>query len=66
MYWIRMSMQVDASDLADDLAYGLDREDLLDFVLAVEEQVADLEFTKELRDRLNEIIAECEAEEEAV
>jgi len=66
MPWIFMSMQIDVSDLADQLAYELDREDLLYFVLALEERASDLDFTKELRDRLNEIIAECEAEEEAV
>jgi hypothetical protein len=64
---IRLSAEVDTNDVAESIVndYEMTRDNyrgLLQFVVDIDDYVCDLQFTKALRDRLTEIIAECEAE----
>ena len=47
---------VDLEDLADYLAVNVANDDLLEFILRIDEVVCDLHFTKELHKTLGEVI----------
>lgn len=54
---ITAQQSVDLEDLAEYLADRVrERDDLLEFLLAVDAAVADLQFTKELHKTLGEVI----------
>lgn len=44
-------------DLADYIALNANRSDLKEFILRIDEVIADLEFTKDLHETLGEVIA---------
>lgn len=59
MYIYEMSVPVEVSldELAKDLAESVPDRHLIEFILNLDSWVIDLNFTKRLRDRLNEVIS---------
>lgn len=53
---INASVTVSAYDIIEGLNWNMSR--LLDFVMAIDEEAADTEFTIELRDKLTKVIEE--------
>ncbi len=59
---VSVMLDVDVEALAEELAFNIPSDKLVDFVLVIDAHIAELSFTKELRDRLTQVIDECEAE----
>ena len=59
LYIYEMSVPVEVSldELAEDLAESVPDRHLIEFILNLDSWVIDLNFTKRLRDRLNEVIS---------
>lgn len=55
-----VNVSVDIEDLAGTLACTLTEDELLKFVLALDEVYCDLNFTKKLAKKLKKIIKRCE------
>lgn len=65
---IEVGAEIHSSDIASAMsrAYEMTRDDyagLLEFILEIDEGVCDLQFTIALRDKLSEVIAECQEED---
>ena len=58
---LELHVNIDASELAREIVSVLNDDDILEFILEIEENVMDWRFTKRLRDKLTELLA---AEEE--
>ena len=58
---LELHVNIDASELAREIVSVMNDDDILEFILEIEENVMDWRFTKRLRDRLSELLA---AEEE--
>ena len=58
---LELHVNIDASELAREIVSVLNDDDILEFILEIEENVMDWRFTKRLRDKLSELLA---AEEE--
>ncbi len=54
MAW--MEVEIDLDVLASQFANELSNSTLLDFVMKLDEQVGELDFTVQLRDQLNKVI----------
>lgn len=59
---VSVMLDVDVAALAEELAFNIPSDKLVDFVLEMDAHLCELSFTKELRDRLTQVIDECEAE----
>ncbi len=57
---IYISVSTDEDILVEEIVGGLTDKELLNFILRLDEEAADLNFTKELRDALNAAIKEEE------
>lgn len=58
---LELHVNIDASELAREIVSVMNDDDILEFILEIEENVMDWRFTKRLRDKLSELLA---AEEE--
>ena len=58
---LELHVNIDASELAREIVSVMNDDDILEFILEIEENVMDWHFTKRLRDKLSELLA---AEEE--
>ena len=58
---LELHVNIDASELAREIVSVMNDDDILEFILEIEENVMDWSFTKRLRDKLSELLA---AEEE--
>lgn len=58
---LELHVNIDVSELAREIASVMSDEDIMEFILQIEENVMDWRFTTELRDKLSELLA---AEEE--
>lgn len=59
-----LHVKIDMSELAHEIAYELSDDDIMKFILHLEENVMDWRFTKRLRDKLTEMIDTAEEEGE--
>ena len=55
---MNLSVNIDLDELAAELTYALHSHVLRDFILQIDAELSDLQFTIALRDRLNEVIKE--------
>lgn len=62
---INLRLPVDPEELAAELTGEMDHEELLRFVLHIDEYTADLDFTKKLVKKLNKVIKKEKEVEEA-
>lgn len=58
---LELHVNIDASELAREIVSVMNDDDILEFILEIDENVLDWRFTKRLRDKLSELLA---AEEE--
>lgn len=58
---LELHVNIDASELAREIVSVMNDDDILEFILEIEENVMDWRFTRRLRDKLSELLA---AEEE--
>lgn len=58
---LELHVNIDASELAREIVSVMNDDDILEFILEIEENVMDWRFTKRLRDKLSELLV---AEEE--
>ena len=58
---LELHVNIDVSELAREIVSVMNDDDILEFILEIEENVMDWRFTKRLRDKLSELLA---AEEE--
>jgi len=58
---LELRVNIDVSELAREIVSVMNDDDILEFILEIEENVMDWRFTKRLRDKLSELLA---AEEE--
>lgn len=63
VYETTVLCSVRLSNLALNLSYDVDPDELIEFILDIDARVADLQFSKNLRDKLNEIIEREETDE---
>lgn len=59
-----LHVKIDISELAHEIAYELSDDDIMKFILQLEENVMDWRFTKRLRDKLSELLVTAEEEGE--
>ncbi len=59
-----LHVKIDLSELAHEIAYELSDDDIMKFILQLEENVMDWRFTKRLRDKLSELIDAAKEEGE--
>jgi len=58
---LELHVNIDVSELAREIASVMSDEDIMEFILQIDENVMDWRFTTELRDKLSELLV---AEEE--
>lgn len=57
---LELHVNIDASELAREIVSVMNDDDILEFILEIEENVMDWRFTKRLRDKLSELLADEE------
>lgn len=62
---ISLRLPVDPDELAAELSGEMDHEQLIEFILHIDEYTADLDFTKKLVKKLNKVIKKEKEVEEA-
>lgn len=58
---IILETQLNVEDLIETLVWTMDSDDLIEFVLRLDTEIADLQFTKDLKKRLKQAIKAEEA-----
>lgn len=53
---LELHVNIDASELAREIVSVMNDDDILEFILEIEENVMDWRFTKRLRDTLSEML----------
>lgn len=53
---LELHVNIDASELAREIVSVMNDDDILEFILEIEENVMDWRFTKKLRDTLSEML----------
>lgn len=61
---LELHVKVDVSELAYEITSEMSDDDIMEFILQIEENVMDWRFTKKLRDKLSEMINTAEEEGE--
>lgn len=59
-----LNFEFDLSELAYQITVEMDDDDIMEFILQIEEHVMDWRFTKKLRDKLSEMIDTAKEEGE--
>ena len=59
-----LHVKIDVTELAHEITCELSDDDIMEFILQLEENVMDWRFTKKLRDKLSEIIDAAKEEGE--
>lgn len=57
---LELHVNIDASELAREIVSVMNDDDILEFILEIEENVMDWRFTKRLRDTLSEMLDAAE------
>lgn len=57
---LELHVNIDASELAREIVSVMNDDDILEFILEIEENVMDWRFTKRLRDSLSEMLDAAE------
>lgn len=57
---LELHVNIDASELAREIVSVMNDDDILEFILEIEENVMDWRFTKKLRDTLSEMLDAAE------
>lgn len=63
---ISVNSELNLAVLADDLSWQVDSEELMKFILLVDEHVADFDFTKTLAKKLSKIVKKEEKAEKKI
>lgn len=53
---LELHVNIDVSELAREIASVMSDEDIMEFILQIEENVMDWRFTKKLRDKLSKML----------
>jgi len=58
---LELRVNIDVSELAREIVSVMNDDDIMEFILEIEENVMDWRFTKKLRDKLSTMIDAAEA-----
>lgn len=57
---LHVNVNIDVDELVNQLTRELSEDDIMEFILQIEENVMDWRFTKKLRDKLSEMLDAAE------